>query len=174
MSGPREDPLLPHQAPVVPPPAPPACREALLWPCQNPRLLQNYFCRAAASVTELLGSKQPSLMASCTHTHTHTHIYAHPGTHGHTHNHPVRALGAGGCTLHKPWHSAAHIHAPIHTQTEISACTRTHTQRVASAEFISPSIFTNAANQVALQAEKTHPRHSAVAEHAAKAFVHHS
>lgn len=34
---------------------------------------------------------------------------------------------------------------------------RTHTPRVASAEFISPSIFTNAANQVALQAEKNTP-----------------
>lgn len=113
LSGPREDPLLPHQAPAVPPPAPPACREALLWPCQNPRLLQNYFCRATASVTELLGSKQPSLMASCTHTHTHTHIYAHPGTHGHTHNHPVRAAGAGaytslGIQLHIYMHPYTH------------------------------------------------------------------
>jgi len=127
-------------------------------------------------VTELLGSKQPSLMAS--YTHTHAYIDAHPDTHGHTHrhihSHPVRDLGGGGCTLDEPWPSAAHIHAPIHTQTEISACTHAHTQRVASAEFISPSIFTNAANQVALQAEKTHPRHSAVPEHIAKAFVQHS
>lgn len=66
--GPCEDPLLPHQVPAVSPPALPACCEALLLPCQNPRLLQNYFCGATASVTGLLGSKQPSLMASCTHT----------------------------------------------------------------------------------------------------------
>lgn len=67
-------------------------------------------------------------------------------------------------------YTCTHTHA--HRDKRMHA--RTHIQRVASAEFISPSIFTNAANQDALQAEKTHPRHSAVAEHTAKAFVQHS
>lgn len=62
-------------------------------------------------------------------------------------------------------------HAHTHTLPESP---RARAPGVASAEFISPSIFTNAANQVALQAEKTHPTRSAVAEHAAEAFVQHS
>lgn len=119
-------PLLLHQVPAVPPSVPLACHESLLLPCQYPRLLQNYFCRATASVTVrclAAGSHRSRFPA---HTNTHTHIHAHPDRHGHTHNHPIRAPGGGGCTLHVSWCSAVHIHADTHTQTEISTCTHTH------------------------------------------------
>lgn len=163
-------PLLLHHVPAVPPSVPLACHESLLLPCQYPRLLQNYFCRATASVTVrcLAAGSHRSRFPAHTHTHTYTCTPRHTWTH--THNHPIRAPGGGGCTLHVSWCSAVHAHTHTNRDKHMHA----HTQRVASAEFISPSIFTNAANQVALQAEKTHPRHSAMAEHPAKAFAQHS
>lgn len=83
-------------------------------------------------------------------------MYSH--THRVTPSEPQELADAPDVSLGVQLHT--YMHTSTHKQREAHA--RTHTQRVASAEFISLSIFTNAANQVDLQAEKTHPRCDAV------------